>query len=251
MFHTLWSEATDNSSVISGRKSGNFTLSAYGEYIHSKVRRFVVVKEGKVSCTAIPMTTYNGQGVGKKGVKKSDHVIVHTGKTAPAPMPGEKPNITENEAGMQPFPIRIDPDLKTDALSPESRLDFGKPCPIHHNVKVKSFGMVNRASLQALISQWRDVSFGDEQIQARLTQPAEPPPASPSGESMTTPSAAIYRQAYISLRKDQWSEESALAVLAPYRSLLGATTADQRSGTTAIQIGHSSNGDDHYMQYVN
>nr|OQO31289.1 hypothetical protein B0A51_03267 [Rachicladosporium sp. CCFEE 5018] len=55
---------------------------------------------------------------------------------------------------MQPDPIRVNPDDSRDVLDPKSRIDFGKVSTIQHNIKVKSFGLVNRDSMGALRSQF-------------------------------------------------------------------------------------------------
>lgn len=53
--------------------------------------------------------------------------------------------------------IRVDPDIREYRLDPMSRLDFGKVFTIDFTVKVKSIGMVNRASVKDLLYQFRNV----------------------------------------------------------------------------------------------
>jgi hypothetical protein len=103
------------------------------------------------------VTSYNGQGVGKLHVKKSDHAIIYTGRQAPPPLTREQPG--HGEAGMQPQPIRVDPDQKDEKLDPNSRIDFARPHVIQHYQKVKSFGKVNRDSMAFLLSQFRAVQL--------------------------------------------------------------------------------------------
>ncbi|KAK3675892.1 hypothetical protein LTR78_004084 [Recurvomyces mirabilis] len=55
----------------------------YGKQIYSKVRRFVVVREGEEYCSALPLTTYGGQGVSRTQVVRSHHGIIYTGTTEP------------------------------------------------------------------------------------------------------------------------------------------------------------------------
>ena len=64
---------------------------------------------------------------------------------------------SRGEAPMRRDAIRVDPDQKDEKLDPMSRIDFGKPQTIQHNLKVKSFGKVNRASMQSLSSQFGEV----------------------------------------------------------------------------------------------
>lgn len=106
-----------------------------------------------------PVLSYNGQGVAKSGVKKSEHAIIFTGKTAPQPTKGERP--VRGEAGMRPRSIRVDPDDAGTKLQAMSRIHFGRVYTIEHNIKVASFGMVNRDSIDALVYQFRDVWMND------------------------------------------------------------------------------------------
>lgn len=162
VFHVLWAEpaGTASRSSISGLEQverttdPNLVPSRYlGHSISSKTRRFVVIREGTNYCSALPITTYGGQGVAKPGVTKSEHAIIYTGHTAPAPQPSEVPPRGSNQGPMRDS-IRVVPDATTEALDPMSRLDFGKVCTIHHNYKAKAFGMVHEGSLRTLKAQF-------------------------------------------------------------------------------------------------
>ena len=99
--------------------------------------------------------TYGGQGVGKLYVKKSDHAIIYSGRNPPASMSSERP--ARGELGMRSYAIRVDPDKRDEKLDPMSRIDFGKMHTIHHNLKVRPFGMVNDNSISHLLSQFEAV----------------------------------------------------------------------------------------------
>lgn len=103
-----------------------------------------------------PIMTYGDQGVAKAHVKKSDCAIIYIGKTPPKPRDNERA-FRPGEAPMRPNPIRVDPDERGTILSAMSRINFGKVSTIEHNVKVKSFGMVNRDSMRDLLYQFREV----------------------------------------------------------------------------------------------
>jgi len=79
-----------------------------------------------------PVQTYNGRGTTKPGVIMSDHGIIHTTKQAPDQLPGE--SLTKNS-------IRVEPTA-TESLEPASRVNYGKPYVVEHNVKVLDIGMV-------------------------------------------------------------------------------------------------------------
>lgn len=79
-----------------------------------------------------PVQTYNGRGAAKPGIVMSDHGIIHTTPNAPYPLPGE--NLTK-------YSIRVEPTA-SEALEPASRINYGKPYVVEHNVKVFDVGMV-------------------------------------------------------------------------------------------------------------
>lgn len=178
VFMLLWVEPAGEQGTrvtdgISTRRPGT-TRGRYGEEVFSKVRRFVVIRESHNYCSALPITTYGERGVGKPHVKKSEHAIIHTGRTAPDPLPSEEPS--RGEEGMRPDAIRVEPDDREDKLDPRSRLDFGKVHTIQHNIKVKSYGKVHDRSLQALTDQFNNCWHAPY---VPLPTPAPAPAAAP------------------------------------------------------------------------
>lgn len=106
-----------------------------------------------------PIGTYGGRGVAKRGVNKSEHAIVHTGRIAPEPRHNEI--APPDEVGLLPEAIRINVDDRTEKLDPMSRLNLGKLYTIEHYVKVRSFGHVHPSSMQPLTSQFQKVWAGN------------------------------------------------------------------------------------------
>ena len=155
VFHVLWVEpAGESNTQVTGLEVGT-TIGRFGERAFSKVRRFVVVREGDNYCSALPITSYGHRGVGKPGVNKSEHSVIHTTKNPPEPLPAELP--LRGEDGMRPHAIKVDSDDPIDKLDALSRLDYGKVHTIQHNIKVKAFGKVNPKSMFALINQFGNV----------------------------------------------------------------------------------------------
>jgi hypothetical protein len=148
----VWSEPAGGTSIS---WQPGIVLNHLGERVFSKLRRFLVIREGERYCNALPINTYGGHGVSKRGVTKSEHAIIYTGRTEPRVRTDEMPG--PQEAGMLSTPIRVDPDNMTEQMDPMSRLDFGGVTKIHHNLKVKSFGLVNSASMDSLQRQFREV----------------------------------------------------------------------------------------------
>ena len=153
VFLVLWVEPMGES-VVTNYVPGE-SLGVYGERVFSKVRRFIVIREGSSYCSCLPIMTYGKRGVGKPGVVKSEHSIVHTSKVPPDPLPEEAPR--RDEAGMRPQAVRVDADDPKQKLDEVSRLDYGKIHTIQHNIKVKSFGKVNPKSMNALLHQFGNV----------------------------------------------------------------------------------------------
>lgn len=152
VFVVLWTEPAGNNAT---QVTKGTVRNHLGELVFSKIRRFVVIREGRGYCSALPIATYSGQGVGKYGVVKSDHAIIYTGKTVPQPMQSELPS--RREAGMRPVPIRVDPDTRDDRLDPVSRVDLRAVHTVHHNIKAKNLGCVNTQSLGHLQAMFQNV----------------------------------------------------------------------------------------------
>jgi len=159
VFLVLWAEPAggngSNAGTIVTMQERGTVLNHLGERVFSKVRRFVVIRESDQYCNALPITTYSGQGVAKPRVVKSEHAIIYTGRVPPQSRPNERP--LRGDTGMRPLSIRVDPDNQTDRLDPMSRIHFGGVHQVHHNIKTKSLGIVNRQSIDALQSQFANV----------------------------------------------------------------------------------------------
>jgi hypothetical protein len=95
--------------------------SVMGITIFSSIGRFIVVKEGHRYCWCIPITTYSGQGVKKRGLSRNDvdaHAIVFS--------TGQIPERSEGEPMLKKHPIEIIPGEKNAILAKMSRINFAK-----------------------------------------------------------------------------------------------------------------------------
>jgi hypothetical protein len=172
VFLVLWSEPAGGASYVTGWQSG-IVLNHLGERVFSKVRRFVVIRQDDSYCNALPINTYGGQGVAKRGVKKSDHCIIWSSRPAPQPRQGPQTGTASTlntppqqrneevpkrgEDKMRPMTIRVDPDNPTEHLDVMSRLNLAGVTTVQYNIKVKSFGMINQGSVRALRQQFTNV----------------------------------------------------------------------------------------------
>jgi hypothetical protein len=155
VFLVLWSEPASGTSKVTAWEKGT-VINHLGERVFSKVRRFVVIREGDTYCNALAINTYSGRGVSKQSVNKSEHVIIFNGSIVPRLGPGEAPT-KRGEPPMQPVPIQVDIDTQDEKLDPMSRLDLGGVTRVEHNIKVKALGKVNKRSLDALRKQYANV----------------------------------------------------------------------------------------------
>ena len=115
--------------------------------------------------------TYHNQGVAKRGVNKSDHGIIYTGRHAPEPTASERPR--RGEAPMLPNAVRVNPDSMQSKLSPMARINYSKVYDIEHNAKVRSLGMVDPTSMEALMENFMRVWLGRYQFEASDRRPDE------------------------------------------------------------------------------
>ncbi|OAL51761.1 hypothetical protein IQ07DRAFT_564121 [Pyrenochaeta sp. DS3sAY3a] len=143
VFSVLFTEAA-GATVTSYNSS--LTYVKYGELAHTQVRRFIVVRQKKAFCYAIPIFTYKNQGTLKPGVEPNEHAIAYSW--------GEQPSLLQGEAQLSKDPICIVMTDNGEPLHYASRIFFGIHHPIQYNVKVKDLGYVIAAHMQNLIGYW-------------------------------------------------------------------------------------------------
>jgi len=129
----LWIEPAGvvNPGKTRGTTHFSYTVK-YGEEAFCEIRRFVVVRNRGTFSQCIPIQTYRGQGATKPGLIVHDHGVIYTSENPPPLFQGE--NITK-------YSIRVEPSA-SETLEPASRVNYGKPYAVEHNVKVLDVGMV-------------------------------------------------------------------------------------------------------------
>jgi hypothetical protein len=145
VFAMLWHESARGENVESKGK--------YGETVFSSILRLAVVKENHGFCLCIPINTYNGQGVLKKGFNRQDqraHAIIHMDDTAPGS------TSKQEESLMTKTPIAVHPAATDQKLHIMSRLNFAKIYSVQWNVKVMNVGKVTEGSMGLFIGYWRN-----------------------------------------------------------------------------------------------
>jgi len=126
--------------------NSSLSLVMLGGYAHTQVRRFIVVRDKKAFCYAVPIFSYQGQGTKKPGVSPQEHAIAYSYGTTPQPLPGEQP--------LSKAPICIVTNEGDRALSQASRIFFGIHHPIQYNVKVKDLGYVHPNEMPRFLGYW-------------------------------------------------------------------------------------------------
>ncbi|OQN95878.1 hypothetical protein B0A48_18163 [Cryoendolithus antarcticus] len=158
VFEMVQTEIAGYPARASGLTGRNVSVDVFGQPLISKRRALISVHADATSCRAVPITSYNGQGVSKFGVVKAYHCIVHTSKVPPDPLAVEAPDVARQEEPMQPYAIRIDADPAAGWMLHEtSRLNLGDEQRVEHYTGVKNLGRVNRASMPYLELQLRRV----------------------------------------------------------------------------------------------
>ena len=118
--------------------------------VFSHICRMIVVKECHGFVWAIPVNTYSGKGVGKRGFNQTDtdaHAIVYT--------PNQKPSNIAHEPRMRKNPIKVIPVSSSETLDAASRINFSKPHSIDHNVKFLDIGKVAPESMPYLTTYFK------------------------------------------------------------------------------------------------
>jgi hypothetical protein len=147
VFSTLWSDA------VGGNDVNNDTFVSviiYGEKVHSKVRRFVIVREGERSCTCLPVTSYGGRGYRKANINLKEHGFIYSHKE-PNPVDG---------LGMQSLKVKL--SKHAAPISDPSLVNYGAVYTVQTNVKVKDVGELDSESRTILRYYWRRVFGIDE-----------------------------------------------------------------------------------------
>ena len=142
----LWSEPVGETTTIPLREDQRkkFSQNWLQEPVYSNTQRFVVVRpryEQHFSM-CLPIKTYGGKGAAKFWRDPGSHGIIFTGQDPPDTLPRE-PELTK-------MPIRVHTVDPTEQLDEESRINFAKPTPVEHNLKVKNIGRVNRDHIHRL-----------------------------------------------------------------------------------------------------
>jgi hypothetical protein len=148
VFATPWHTALGAHSAQAMQKW--VVRGSFGESILSHIQRVVVVKEGHGFSWCVPITTYQGKGVAKRGLSDEDrraHAIIYMEGTNIRPTAAER-DMMDKES------IAVHAAATDQKLDPMSRINFGKVHTIEHNVKVMNVGRISRDDLDDFKHYW-------------------------------------------------------------------------------------------------
>jgi hypothetical protein len=131
----LWTEPAGQT-LGKTRGSTHYSVVRFQEGAYSEIRRFVVIQNKGTFSQCIPIQTYRGQGATKPGLIVGDHAMIYTGSRSDKP-----PQIFAGEEAMNKQALRVQPSYR-ESLDAASRINFGKPYAVEHNVKLAEIGLV-------------------------------------------------------------------------------------------------------------
>jgi hypothetical protein len=143
VFALLWHENARESRIINLTTEGKFGS------------RVAVVMERKGYCVCIPIHTYGGQGILKRGLnlkERQAHSIIYARGTKPVARKEELDVLIKE-------PIAVTMANNEQKLDRFSRINFAKPHTVEWNIKVVNIGKVAVESLLAFKSYFRTESF--------------------------------------------------------------------------------------------
>lgn len=117
VFSTLWTDAfagTTNDSE-NNQFMSNVSYVIYKERVHSKIRRFIVVRLGDRCCTCLPVTTYDGRGSRKRGINLSEHGLIYSSE--------KRPNSVK---GIEKLPLKVKLSKGAERLNNPSYVNYGR-----------------------------------------------------------------------------------------------------------------------------
>ncbi|CAG8951678.1 hypothetical protein HYFRA_00005478 [Hymenoscyphus fraxineus] len=147
VFSTLW---TVPASGMTNKNETFISVVKYGEKVHTKIRRFVVVtfKQSNKRCTCLPVTSYEGRGYKKPDIDTEEHGPIFSTKKPP-----------RTETGVTKKPLRVILSKNADPLKDPSLVNYGCIYTVETNVKVMDVGVLDSDSLECLQEYYAEVNF--------------------------------------------------------------------------------------------
>ncbi|RDL37412.1 uncharacterized protein BP5553_04845 [Venustampulla echinocandica] len=159
VFSTLW---TDQASKQTNRNQTFISIVTYNEQVHTKIRRFVVVRQNNQNCICLPVTSYEGRGHRKSGIELDKHGQIYSNTP-----PKETSSISKK-------PLKIVLSREADPLKDQSLINYGTPYTVECNVKVMNIGELDSGSLKLLLRYYSKVHFRPEDCYDDMAMDSKP-----------------------------------------------------------------------------
>ncbi|KAH8591816.1 hypothetical protein B0O99DRAFT_266319 [Bisporella sp. PMI_857] len=158
VFLTLWTEAfAGNLTTHDATFLSQVSCVIHGEKVYSKIRRFVVVKQMETSCLCLPVTTYDGRGHKKRGIKLEQHGQIYS---------HDKPR---KPTGIKKDPLKVVLAHGATGLN-NSLINYGKVYCVEANVKVRDVGKLDHESEKLLKRYFKEVVTDEDSDGAYLPE---------------------------------------------------------------------------------
>jgi len=142
---TLWTEQLGPSSNV---RDKNVSEIIFREKVHSKIRRFIVVRQHDRFCTCLQITSYDSRN--KKATNLGDHGIIHS------------QNIFPSIDGISRPPVRVHA-TKDTTFRDVSLINYARTYTIETNLKVFDVGELDQDSKTTLYANFSDVLMAPDE----------------------------------------------------------------------------------------
>jgi len=160
VFQTLWTDPwTSTTNEGNQTFQSRISVVAFNQKVHSKVRRFVVVRQGDRFCTCLPVTSYDGRGLRKKGIHIQEHGFIYSH------------DVPSFVSGISKEPLRVLLSDDSTRLGDKSLVNYAKPYTVETNVKVKNVGQLDEKSRKKIKQYFNDTILdndSDTEAQSRV-----------------------------------------------------------------------------------
>jgi hypothetical protein len=151
VFSTLWTDPVGINTTASKESLSYVSEVVYNEKIervYAKIRRFVVVRFGDRSCTCLPLTTYNGKGLAKKGLRIEEHGLIYS---------SDRPS---DALRLKIEAVKMALAKGAGHLKKNTYINYGRVYTVETNVKVKDVGQIETAFKYVLLRNYRQIFAG-------------------------------------------------------------------------------------------
>jgi hypothetical protein len=146
VFQILWTDINAETSQELNEllQSENVMTTRFGESVYTKIGRFIVVQQQERVCTCLPVTTYDGRGPTKPGIRLGDHGFIYSNR------------VPDTHKGIDKEPLNVRLIKGSEKVPTNSLVNYGAAYTVEMNVKVKDVGELDSASRRLLHSYWND-----------------------------------------------------------------------------------------------